>query len=119
MMPDKQQRRDRARVQSGLGSHQRPCADGRVEAGHVHVLADAGHHPHEELQLPARGWGQQEGAELQGLHGDHLGLRLEEACTRARTSLPQCGDGETRPTSGGGGGITLALHIHPSHWLND
>lgn len=42
---------------SSVVPHQRSSADGRVEAGHVHVLANAGHHPHEELQLPAGGGG--------------------------------------------------------------
>ena len=37
--------------------HQSSGSNGRVEAGHVHILADAGHHPHEELQLPAAGGG--------------------------------------------------------------
>lgn len=30
-------------------SHQCTSADSGVEARHVHVLADARHHPHEEL----------------------------------------------------------------------
>lgn len=76
-------RSDRSGSNQVWGSHQRARADGRVQAGHVHVLTDAGHHPHEELQLPARGGRQQEGAELQGLHGDRLRLGLQEACTRA------------------------------------
>ena len=59
--------------------HQCSGADGGVEAGHVHVLADARHHPHEELQLPAGGRGEEEGAKLQGLDGYALAVRLEEA----------------------------------------
>lgn len=42
---------------SSFVPHQCSSADSGVEAGHVHVLANAGHHPHEELQLPAGGGG--------------------------------------------------------------
>lgn len=68
-------------VVASRGPHQRPGADGRVEAGHVHVLADARHHPHEELQLPAGGGGEEQGAQLQRLHSHTLTVRLEEAYT--------------------------------------
>lgn len=65
--------------------HQCPCADGGVEAGHVHVLADARHHPHKELQLPAAAGGEEEGAKLQGLNGHTLTLRLEKAYMQTHT----------------------------------
>lgn len=64
-----------------FASHQCSGADGRVEARHVHVLTDARHHPHEELQLPAGSRGEEESAKLQGLDGHALTLRLENACT--------------------------------------
>lgn len=63
-------------------SHQCSRANGGVKAGHVHILADATHHPHEELQLPARAGGQEEGANLQGLNGHALSLRLEKTYTQ-------------------------------------
>lgn len=63
-----------------LGFHQCPGADGGVQPRHVHILTDAGHHPHEELQLPAGRRGEEQGAELQGLDGHALTLRLEDAC---------------------------------------
>lgn len=65
-----------------------------MEAGHVHILADAGHHPHEELQLPARVWGEEECAELQGLDGDTLTLRLEKAYTQTHTRSYSTIDGD-------------------------
>lgn len=68
-------------------SHQRSGTDGRVEAGHVHVLADSAHHPHEQLQLPAGAGGQEEGADLQGLDGHALRLGLEQTCVHTRATL--------------------------------
>jgi len=65
--------------------HQRSGVDGGVEAGHVRVLADARHHPHEELQLSARVGGEEEGTKLQGLDGHTLTLRLKKAYTHTHT----------------------------------
>lgn len=98
--------------------HQCPGADGGVEAGHVHVLADAWHHPHEELQLSAGGGGEEEGAKLQGLDGDALTLRLQEAyihthghtvtmIEKQMSSLMQTVQKQTAVES-------LCGHIHPS-----
>lgn len=66
-------------------SHQCSRANGGVKAGHVHILADATHHPHEELQLPARAGGQEEGANLQGLNGHALRLMLEKTYTQTNS----------------------------------
>ena len=60
-------------------AYQGACSDGVVQSGHVHVMTDAGHHPHEELQLPARGRRQEKGAQLQGLDGHPLAIGLEQA----------------------------------------
>lgn len=94
--------------------HQGSGADGGVEAGHVHILADATHHPHEELQLPARAGGQEEGANLQGLDGHALRLRPEKTYTHTHTQTVRIKDDFVKES------VRMKLHLSITfiNWTN-
>lgn len=49
-----------------------------MQPWHVHVATDPADHPQQQLQLPAPGRGQQQAADLQGLHCNPLQVRLQE-----------------------------------------